>query len=168
MFFVRWLRRCLFSSTTCGPAVYTEARLKMHNVNRPRVAKLSPSHLSWKTTYCTVLPFSPEAPSTHLDPTLYRGEHFSIELTYNHGVDGYNVGDGLNCMGLRLPDLEGIAARATKAGGEVVSGPEASRQCCCILIKKRPFCRTTPSSVGRVCIDCSILEMYEFPWPCCR
>ncbi len=53
-----------------------------------------------------------------------RGEHFSIELTYNYGVEGYNIGDGFNGMGLRLPDLEGIVARAKAAGGEIVSGPE--------------------------------------------
>lgn len=55
-----------------------------------------------------------------------RGEHFSIELTYNHGVESYNIGDGFNCIGLRLPDVEGIANRAKAAGGEIVSGPEAS------------------------------------------
>lgn len=53
-----------------------------------------------------------------------RGEHFSIELTYNYGVESYKIGDGFNCMGLRLPDIEGIAERAKATGGEVVSGPE--------------------------------------------
>ena len=53
-----------------------------------------------------------------------RGEHFSIELTYNYGVESYNLGDGFAGMGLRLPDLEGIVERAKAAGGEVVSGPE--------------------------------------------
>lgn len=56
--------------------------------------------------------------------TFCRGEHFSIELTYNYGVESYNIGDGFNCMGLRLPDLEGIVARAKAGGGEIVSGPE--------------------------------------------
>ncbi|CAM9555752.1 unnamed protein product [Ascophyllum nodosum] len=55
-----------------------------------------------------------------------KGEHFSIELTYNYGVPSYEIGDGFNCMGLRLPDLEGIASRAKALGGSVVSGPEAS------------------------------------------
>lgn len=69
---------------------------------------------------------------THLFFTLpyvyvlfFRGEHFSIELTYNHGVESYNIGDGLHCIGLRLPDLEGIVSRATAAGGEIISGPKA-------------------------------------------
>lgn len=57
-----------------------------------------------------------------------RGQHFSIELTYNYGVDGYNVGDGFKGMGLRLPDLEGVVMRAKAEGGEIVSGPEASRK----------------------------------------
>ena len=41
-------------------------------------------------------------------------------------MESYNIGDGFNCIGLRLPDIEGIANRAKAAGGEVVSGPEAS------------------------------------------
>lgn len=53
-----------------------------------------------------------------------RGEHFSIELTYNFGVESYKIGDGFNAMGLRLPDLEGVVARAKEGGGEIVSGPE--------------------------------------------
>lgn len=59
-----------------------------------------------------------------------RGEHFSIELTYNYGVESYNIGDGFNCMGLRLPDLEGIVARAKAGGGEIASGPEVRLSCC--------------------------------------
>lgn len=55
-----------------------------------------------------------------------RGEHFSIELTYNYGVSSYEIGEGFKGMGLRLPDLEGIASRAKASGGTIVSGPEAS------------------------------------------
>lgn len=75
-----------------------------------------------RTSFLETLTNQPR--SLYLDAK--RGEHFSIELTYNHGVDSYDIGDGFNCIGLRLPDLEGIAERAKAGGGEVVSGPEAS------------------------------------------
>ncbi|CBJ30773.1 conserved unknown protein [Ectocarpus siliculosus] len=65
--------------------------------------------------------------------TESKGEHFSIELTYNYGVESYNIGDGFNCMGLRLPDLEGIVARAKAGGGEIVSGPEEVKLGPCII-----------------------------------
>ncbi|CAM9181827.1 unnamed protein product [Scytosiphon promiscuus] len=65
--------------------------------------------------------------------TESKGEHFSIELTYNYGVESYKIGDGFNAMGLRLPDLEGIVARAKEGGGEVVSGPEEVKLGPCII-----------------------------------
>ena len=88
---------------------------------------------------------SPKTPMTpawlYFDPRprscasfCIRGEHFSIELTYNYGVESYKIGDGFNGMGLRLPDLEGIAERAKAAGGEIVSGPEVRLSCFFVLV----------------------------------
>lgn len=65
---------------------------------------------------------------------LSRGQHFSIELTYNYGVESYNIGDGFKGMGLRLPDLAGVVEKAKAEGGEIVSGPEARRN----VVKSHP------------------------------
>ncbi|CAM9139941.1 unnamed protein product [Discosporangium mesarthrocarpum] len=56
--------------------------------------------------------------------TESRGEHFSLELTYNYGVESYDVGDALDCYGLQLPNLREVAKKATALGGEVIFGPE--------------------------------------------
>ncbi|CAM9638948.1 unnamed protein product [Sphacelaria rigidula] len=57
--------------------------------------------------------------------TESRGQHFSIELTYNYGVESYNIGDGFKGMGLRLPDLAGVVEKAKAEGGEIkiILGP---------------------------------------------
>eukprot|EP00188_Purpureofilum_apyrenoidigerum_P002561 Plantae.Rhodophyta-Purpureofilum_apyrenoidigerum.ctg2631.p1 GENE.Plantae.Rhodophyta-Purpureofilum_apyrenoidigerum.ctg2631~~Plantae.Rhodophyta-Purpureofilum_apyrenoidigerum.ctg2631.p1 ORF type:complete len:310 (+),score=68.96 Plantae.Rhodophyta-Purpureofilum_apyrenoidigerum.ctg2631:135-1064(+) len=54
-----------------------------------------------------------------------NGEHFSIELTYNYGVEKYNLGDGFNHLGLCLPDVYEAAENAKQNGGKIIreAGP---------------------------------------------
>ncbi len=39
------------------------------------------------------------------------GDGPRLELTYNHGVDHYEIGTGYNHIALRIPDLDGTLAR---------------------------------------------------------
>ncbi|CAM9323093.1 unnamed protein product, partial [Phaeothamnion confervicola] len=56
--------------------------------------------------------------------TESKGEHFSIELTYNYGVTSYNLGDGFRGMGLCLPDARAVSKAAAAAGATVLFGPK--------------------------------------------
>ncbi|CAM9437356.1 unnamed protein product [Chrysoparadoxa australica] len=54
--------------------------------------------------------------------TESKGEHFSIELTYNYGVDSYELGDAFRGMSLSLPSLREVSKAAAAAeDGSVVS-----------------------------------------------
>jgi lactoylglutathione lyase len=43
-----------------------------------------------------------------------------IELTYNHGVDRYELGTAFGHLALAVPDVAGACARIRAAGGRVV------------------------------------------------
>ena len=49
-----------------------------------------------------------------------KGEHFSLELTYNYGVDKYNIGTGFGYFTVAVDDVKQVAKRAEEAGGIVL------------------------------------------------
>jgi lactoylglutathione lyase len=52
-------------------------------------------------------------------------EHAEIELTYNHGVDAYELGTAYGHIALQVDDAAGAGARIRAAGGTVTrdAGP---------------------------------------------
>ena len=44
------------------------------------------------------------------------GDGDRLELTYNHGVDAYELGTGYNHIAITVDDLDGTLARAGRAG----------------------------------------------------
>lgn len=44
------------------------------------------------------------------------GDGPRLELTYNHGVDAYEMGTGYNHIALRIPDLDGTLGRLAEHG----------------------------------------------------
>ena len=52
-------------------------------------------------------------------------EHAEIELTYNHGVDHYELGTAFGHLALEVPDAAAACARIRAAGGQVTreAGP---------------------------------------------
>lgn len=54
-------------------------------------------------------------------------EHAQIELTYNHGVDGYELGTGFGHIAVGVDDLQAVCdatrARATELGVAVTREP---------------------------------------------
>eukprot|EP00612_Vaucheria_litorea_P000175 CAMPEP_0171451896 /NCGR_PEP_ID=MMETSP0945-20130129/218_1 /TAXON_ID=109269 /ORGANISM="Vaucheria litorea, Strain CCMP2940" /LENGTH=297 /DNA_ID=CAMNT_0011976449 /DNA_START=127 /DNA_END=1020 /DNA_ORIENTATION=+ len=56
--------------------------------------------------------------------TESEGKHFSIELTYNYGVDSYTLGDGFKGISLELPNIRKASKKVEELGGEVTFGPE--------------------------------------------
>jgi lactoylglutathione lyase len=52
-----------------------------------------------------------------------RGDDPRLELTYNHGVDSYDLGTGYNHIALRVEDLEGTLERLASDGIEPEKPP---------------------------------------------
>jgi lactoylglutathione lyase len=52
-------------------------------------------------------------------------DHAEIELTYNHGVDHYELGTAFGHLALEVPDAAAACARIREAGGKVTrdAGP---------------------------------------------
>ena len=52
-------------------------------------------------------------------------EHAEIELTYNHGVDHYELGTAFGHLALEVPDAAAACERIRAAGGKVTreAGP---------------------------------------------
>lgn len=46
-------------------------------------------------------------------------EQFVLELTYNYGVDSYDIGDGFGHFGLAVNDVYGMADKVKAVGGKV-------------------------------------------------
>ena len=49
-----------------------------------------------------------------------KGEHFSLELTYNYGVDKYNIGTGFGHFTVAVDNVKQVAKRVEEAGGIVL------------------------------------------------
>lgn len=48
-----------------------------------------------------------------------RGEYFSLELTYNYGVDSYDIGSGFGHFGIAVEDASAVVERVRSAGFKV-------------------------------------------------
>ena len=48
-----------------------------------------------------------------------RGEYFSLELTYNYGVDSYDVGTGFGHFGVGVENASEVVERVRAAGFKV-------------------------------------------------
>jgi lactoylglutathione lyase len=55
----------------------------------------------------------------------YDGEERSavLELTYNYGVDRYELGGGFGHVALEVPDVKGACDKVKKQGGRVTREP---------------------------------------------
>jgi lactoylglutathione lyase len=47
--------------------------------------------------------------------------HFALELTYNYGVDGYELGTGFGHFGLAVPDVAAAVERVRAAGAGTIT-----------------------------------------------
>src|ERR671926_1565227 len=56
------------------------------------------------------------------------GENPVLELTYNHGVDAYELGTGYNHIALAVEDLDGTLARLGEQGIEPEKPPYTVRE----------------------------------------
>jgi lactoylglutathione lyase len=56
------------------------------------------------------------------------GEDPRLELTYNHGVDGYDLGTGYNHIALAVEDLDGTLSRLSEQGIEPEKPPYSLRE----------------------------------------
>ena len=52
-----------------------------------------------------------------------KGEYFSLELTYNYGVDSYDIGTGFGHFGIAVPDCAQVVERVREAGFKVTREP---------------------------------------------
>ena len=56
------------------------------------------------------------------------GDDARLELTYNHGVDGYDLGTGYNHIALAVEDLDGTLGRLGDQGIEPEKPPYSIRE----------------------------------------
>jgi len=56
------------------------------------------------------------------------GDDPRLELTYNHGVDGYELGTGYNHIAVAVEDLDGTLARLSDQGIEPEKPPYSIRE----------------------------------------
>lgn len=52
-----------------------------------------------------------------------KGEHFSLELTYNYGVDSYDIGTGFGHFGVAVEDVAATVDRVRADGFKVTREP---------------------------------------------
>lgn len=52
-----------------------------------------------------------------------ESEHTAIELTYNYGVEKYEIGSAFGHLAVGVPDVAGACERAVEAGGVVTRPP---------------------------------------------
>ena len=48
---------------------------------------------------------------------------YGVELTYNYGHEPYELGSGFGHLAVGVPDVAGMCAEVTKAGGKVTRAP---------------------------------------------
>jgi lactoylglutathione lyase len=56
------------------------------------------------------------------------GDDPRLELTYNHGVDGYELGTGYNHIAVAVEDLDGTLERLSQQGIEPEKPPYSIRE----------------------------------------
>jgi len=56
-----------------------------------------------------------------------ESEHCAVELTYNYGHEPYELGSGFGHLAVGVPDVAGMCAEVTKAGGKVTRAPGPAR-----------------------------------------
>jgi lactoylglutathione lyase len=56
------------------------------------------------------------------------GDGPRLELTYNHGVDGYDLGTGYNHIAVAVADLDGTLARLSEKGIDPEKPPYQVRE----------------------------------------
>ena len=56
------------------------------------------------------------------------GDDPRLELTYNHGVDGYELGTGYNHIAVAVEDLDGTLERLSEQGIEPEKPPYSIRE----------------------------------------
>jgi lactoylglutathione lyase len=56
------------------------------------------------------------------------GDEDRLELTYNHGVDSYELGTGYNHIAITAPDLDGTLANLKEQGIEPEKPPYRVRE----------------------------------------
>lgn len=49
-----------------------------------------------------------------------KGQHFSLELTYNYGVDSYDIGTGFGHFGVAVPNISDVVERVRAEGFNVL------------------------------------------------
>lgn len=61
-----------------------------------------------------------------------RGKYFSLELTYNYGVDSYDVGTGFGNFGVAVPSAADAVKRLRQAGFTITGelGPISGKLAC--------------------------------------
>ena len=52
-----------------------------------------------------------------------ESEHCAVELTYNYGHEPYDLGSCFGHLAVGVPDVAGMCAEVTKAGGKVTRAP---------------------------------------------
>ena len=66
------------------------------------------------------------------------GDMPRLELTYNHGVDSYELGTGYNHIAVTVDDLDGTLGRLSEKGIEPEKPPTASVKGAAALLRARP------------------------------
>jgi lactoylglutathione lyase len=56
------------------------------------------------------------------------GDGARLELTYNHGIDGYDLGTGYNHIAVMIEDLDGALGRLAEKGIEPEKPPYTVRE----------------------------------------
>ncbi len=53
----------------------------------------------------------------------HEPEHAVVELTYNYGVDKYEIGTAFGHLAIGMPDVYGVCAKLKEAGAKVTREP---------------------------------------------
>ncbi len=61
--------------------------------------------------------------------TESKGQHFALELTYNYGVEAYNLGNAFGNFQVTLPDVGEVASRLKAAGFEPTPAGDGTWSC---------------------------------------
>lgn len=72
-----------------------------------------------------------------------KGEYFSLEVTYNYGVESYDIGSGFGHFGIAVDDVAATVERVRSEGFKVTREPGPVKgeffssfcftSCCCVV-----------------------------------